>query len=460
MLLFVLGLTIGLPGQAAHSQSVSFLSQRAFVTSFTPVIGRNGAVGGVDIDADGVLKRVRVQPTEQLAVLRANATHGASLDVRRASPMRKVSLRRMEAEIAKSALEQKALTEEILFLAGLQRIEYVFAYPSSGDIVIAGPAEGWVFKNETMIGATSGDAVMRLDDLLDALQGNTAGVAGEAGMSCSIDPTQAGLARVQQMQQMIKNRKLPLNEDALETMERQMGDQIVTVTGVRPTSHFARVMVVADYLMKRIAMGLDPSPIAHLPSYMQMLKRGTASTQWMAPRWWMATDYESVEKSEDGLAWQIQGRGVQVLSEHGYLNARGELIDIGRPSPIAQLWADTFTKRYDDLAKQLSVFGQLRCCVDLAVVAALLKQEGLLDRANCSLPLLTDPSKLVGEEFSIPKHVPSQSSVLRSRRGWIVSVSGGVDLDTWKVLEHIEINPKLAVVHEDSLAESQHWWWD
>ncbi len=28
-------------------------------------------------------------------------------------------------------------------LAGLTRLKYVFCYPESGDIVIAGPAEAW-----------------------------------------------------------------------------------------------------------------------------------------------------------------------------------------------------------------------------------------------------------------------------------------------------------------------------
>ena len=30
------------------------------------------------------------------------------------------------------------------YLAGLLRVRYVFYYPDSKDIVLAGPAEGWV----------------------------------------------------------------------------------------------------------------------------------------------------------------------------------------------------------------------------------------------------------------------------------------------------------------------------
>jgi hypothetical protein len=247
-------------------------------------------------------------------------------------------------------------------------------------------------------------------------------------------------------------------------MEQQLGDQNVTLTGVRPSGHFARVMISADYMMKRIAMGLDPSPVAKLPSYVQLLQRGPATSQLMAPRWWLATDYDSMQKSEDGLAWRFAGRGLKVMSEHGFLNARGELVNAGRPSPLAKLWAEKFSSQYNELAKELPVFGQLRGCVDLALTAALFTQESLPDRADCPLSLLSDPSKLVGEDFSVPKYVPSQASAVRGRSGWVVSVSGGVELDTWNVIERVETNPELAAIREEAFKnvddKAQLWWWD
>ena len=40
------------------------------------------------------------------------------------------------------------VTEDMFNLAGLQKIEYVFFYPETGDIVIAGPAEGWTLGSD------------------------------------------------------------------------------------------------------------------------------------------------------------------------------------------------------------------------------------------------------------------------------------------------------------------------
>lgn len=240
-----------------------------------------------------------------------------------------------------------------------------------------------------------------------------------------------------------------------------MGPQDVTVSGVRPGSHFARVMVGADYLMKRIAMGLDRSPVAGVPSFLQLLRRAPATGQLMAPRWWIATDYETVEKSRDGLAWRFDGRGVKVMSEHGYLDSHGELVNAGRPSPLASLWATKFTDRYDDLAREVTAFGQLRGCVDLAVFAALITQESLLEVGNCPLTAMTDPGRLVGEKFSVPRQVASIASAQKGRSGWIVSVSGGVDLDTWNVLKKVEVNPDLETLRAKQAADAgQRWWWD
>jgi hypothetical protein len=451
---------VSLPQDSVHSQgqgaSVSFTGQRAFVTGFTPIIGRNGGVGGIDVDANGVLKRSETQSEAQLTEARSRALHGVSVDVRRKSLMRKVSLQRLEIEIAKQAAKQAALGADILFLAGLQRIEYVFVYPEIHDIVVAGPAEDWVLRGEHVVGASSGQAVLRLDDLLDVLH-STAAAASGGGITCSIDPTEEGMAR---LQRIFQRRQLQLNDDVLQGMEQQLGDQNVTVTGIRPTSHFARVMVGADYMMKRLAMDLERSPVAGLPSYMQMLQRGSGTTQVSAPRWWLAPEYESVQKSEDGLAWRFHGRGIQAKSEHGYLNARGELVNAGRPSPLAKTWADRFTAKYEAVAEDFPVFSQLCGCVDLAVLAALLTRENLLERAGCPLLMLSDPGKLIGEDFTVPIRVPSQARAVRGRGGWVVSVSGGVDFDTKGVLDAVEENSKLAVIRQAAMGSRQRWWWD
>ena len=58
--------------------------------------------------------------------------------------MRMISLKGLEQAVKKGLKDgTPGLPEEVRYLAGLQRIEYVFLYPEQNDIVIAGPGEGW-----------------------------------------------------------------------------------------------------------------------------------------------------------------------------------------------------------------------------------------------------------------------------------------------------------------------------
>src|SRR5205823_10826963 len=87
------------------------------------------------------------------------------------SKLRKVSLIGLERAIAKQVADGKPLDDAILHLAGLQRLQFVFCFPERGDVVIAGPAEGWVADpSGRVVGITTGRPVLELADLAAALR--------------------------------------------------------------------------------------------------------------------------------------------------------------------------------------------------------------------------------------------------------------------------------------------------
>ena len=440
-----------------HAQGVSSGGQRAFVTGFTPIIGSRGVVGGIDVDTDGVLISAselshKHLPKQAIAERKRNGVHKGS--IHEPSSMRFVSLAKLEAAIQKSIDADSSLTDDILFLAGLQRIRYVFACPSVDDIVIAGPVEDWELRDGQVVGIHNHKATLHLDDLLDALQSSAAAFHGK-GISCSIDPTEEGSKR---LYRLLHRRNPQLDLAGRTLMEQTMGAQVITLTGIRQSSHFARVLVGSDYLMKRIAMGLDPSPLENLSSYLSLMKHHRSESHFLAPRFWLAPKYDTVEKSADELVWHFNGTGLKTMTEHGYLNQNAQLVNAGRPNVDGQKWADDFTAAYEELAVKQPVFGQLSGCVDLAVVAAIICQSDLMLRARCPLLLLSDPMKIHGQEYSVPTSVSSLASVTRGRKGWVVSVSGGVDLDIQTVLETASTNQDLDKIAPISNGES--WWWD
>jgi hypothetical protein len=268
------------------------------------------------------------------------------------------------------------------------------------------------------------------------------------GISCSIDPTPEGLQRMQQL-----NRKLSSNAQvASKQMEEAVGMQTVSVTGVPATSHFARVIVAADFRMKRLAMNMEPAPIDGMPSYLSMIKRGAQN---LMPRFWLAPKYEPLRRDNDGLAWEIRGQAVRCLTEQEFLKD-GHKERSAKGDPTAQKWVDTFTAKFEDLAREDSSFGQLRNVMDLAVVGALLTKERLNEKAGFQAPNLMGEQQL--EEYPAPRAVASQASFVRVAGRTVVSVSGGVQIFPWQVADRTEVSKDLASSRPQQ-PSAKSWYW-
>ena len=343
------------------------------------------------------------------------------------------------------------MPDAIKYLAGLQRVQYVFVYPEQKDIVLVGPGEGWKADAKgNVVGVTTGRPVMLLDDLLVALR--TAKTAAQGGITCSIDPTPEGLASVGKT-------VLPRGVDtatAAATLEKAMGMQRVSVTGVPDTSHFARVLVAADYRMKRIAMALDPSPVRGLPNYLGMAKPAKAM---VSPRFWLEPKYEAVLCDAQGLAFELCGSSVKAMTEEDYVAASGTVQHSGKPNPTAQKWANIMTEKYPELAVADPVFGQLQNCMELAVVGALVVKANLPEKAGYDMPTLMNSPAVKADVFNAPKLVASIASVLSKGKGRVMSVSGGVSINSWAIADKVKPSDKVAPVRQKAaFAETAGWW--
>jgi hypothetical protein len=415
-------------------------------------------VGGISIDAAGVVREPSIEAKESLLKELLKTVKGATPEMNLPCEIRKVSLKGLLAAVEDAYRNhQGQLPDEVKFLAGLQRIEYILVYPEENDIVLAGPGEGWKIDSDAnVVGITTGRPVLRFDDLLVAFR--TVESARTVGISCSIDPTKDGIRNLQQVLSQIRRSRI--NPRAVEAKMRQaFGAQQITLSGVPVNSHFARVLVAADYRMKRIAMELSPSNVRKLPSYVSLLAKSRESKA--NPRWWLACNYEPVAKSEDGLVWKIRGAGVKTMTEDENINAAGERTVTGKTSPSAAKWAELMTDNYDELSGVDKVFGKLRNLMDLCVVAAIIERHGLRDAAGCDLGLLYDDSSVVEvEEWNAAKTVAPQFSFIQSRSGMIVTASGGVQVESWEIADRTETVAQIVQLHASSKSTTKRWWWN
>jgi hypothetical protein len=411
------------------------------------------AVGGVSIDAQGVARNATLDESGRLQQERADLLGNVPRGLDEATQMRKVSLRRLDEAIAEHLASGKPLPAEVACLGGLQAIRYVLVYPEQQDIVLVGPAEAWkVDDRGAVVGVTTGRPVMFLDDLIVPLRSAT-GPARHV-ITCSIDPTPEGIQRLQAFTRRLRTIGNP--QQTAAGIEQQLGPQMISVGGVPETSHFARVLVAADYQMKRVGMGIDPAPIRGLPPFTALMRATGRGTSNALPRWWLAPDYEPLLRDADGLAWELRGASVKAVAESDFF-AGGQRQKTVRPDPASQRWAQTMTERYDDLALAEPVFAQLRNCMDLAVVAALIVGENLTQKAQVELPTLLGADSLQAAQFPAAKQVAPKAVALKKGRNWMIPC-GGIQINAWEMVQQAQKSESLASVRSKPARFEQ--WWD
>lgn len=422
-------------------------------------------VAGTSLAADpqGRLTRERLQQAK--AALNA--------DLAKPSPIRKVSLTRLERAVQGQLEKNRKPTDEMLRLAGLTRIRYVFFYPDSGDVVVAGPAEGW-FQDLTgrFIGMASSRPILELQDLVVALRAFGAGKDQQGVIGCSIDPTPEGLANMQKFLREVTGRvatgEVTRNDEnaIVEGIHNSLGLQKVRILGISPDTHFAQLLVEADYRMKLIGIGGEPSGIAKLKSYAELADAAQISRNAMQ-RWWFVPNYECVRISDDRLAMELVGEGVKLVGEDEVVGANGQRMAQGRSGRASQLFTNGFTQKYAELARRKPIYAQLRNLIDMAIVAAHIQREDYYGKAGWNMEVLGSEDLFPVQTYKAPVEVDTVVTSLWKGDRLVTPVGGGVRIEAPSALEPTNLLPdadaKVAQAREatqlDHLQADQ-WWWD
>ncbi len=418
------------------------------------------AVGGVSVNVDGVLSNVDAQHGAELREARQKAMQPVPGDMSQMAPLRMVSLRKLDEKIAQCMQANQPLPDEVKYLAGLQRVQYVFADADGKDVILAGPAEGWqVNAMGNVVGVTTGRPVLHLDDLLVALR--FADAARNGGVSVSMDPTAEGLQRWTNYRAQQKTIG-PDPQATIHGLEQALGAQNISINGVPASSRFANVLVAADYRMKRLAMGFDPLPVAGMQNYMQLIGAAAANVTNVMPRWWLAPRYEPLLTDTDGMSWELRGPGVMAMAEEDLVNAAGQRVKTTQAvSPNVRKWADSLTAHYEEISQKDPLFAELHNCMDLAVVGALLMKEQLMEKADLHPTCLYNDQKLGLARYNPPKQVDSKASYVKKGKDWIICVSGGVQFQPWAIVQKHDTSAELGPVRTAAMkAHTDSWWWN
>lgn len=427
---------------------------------------------GVFVDSAGTLRKLKVDPQKTSRRVSSDLfADSGNRQPQMSAELRKVSLTRLEREAQLLAAQGLPIDETMQNLAGITEVQFLMANPETGDVVIAGPAGPWK-KDERnrSVNAQSGTPVLQLDDLVVCLR-NAWENNGKFG--CAITPRQKNLAATQEFLATSKLKGTSWSKKIRELL----GQQDIHVFGIDDRTHTARVLVEADYRMKLIGMGLEPS-VPGVPSFLERIQLNPDGS--LPPldvvRWWFTLNYDDVFADETGLVFTFTGTGVKVLSENELLGENGQRIHTGQSHGPAKAFARDFTKKFASLAAQYPIYRELKNVFDMALIASLIRHQDLAQQTNWHLTFFgperagnlayhprldavaTQVDSVVNQQVL---KIRKQSSTLKHT---ILGVSGGIRYDAHEAMGTDKI--KLANHQLDDAEKlhpvdgENHWWWD
>lgn len=321
-------------------------------------------IAGVYVDADGMM-RVRAEGND-----RARRRPGRA--IARDGELVYISLPRLFAKAREQVESGEGVTADLRTLGGMTRLQYIFIFPDARDIVIAGPAEAVDFTNPRLpVGKLSGRPVLRMDDVVMALR--TVGPAAkEKQFGCSLDMPEGAMERAVEAH----NRNLRASrKERMAAVVDAVGPQEVRIFGVQADTTFAFAMLNADYRLKRLGLGQDPTPV---PSVRHSVSGKGARVN----RWWFKTTDQRLAVSPDQQSYALIGQSLKVdTAGHLYINAV-------EASASAKRFAEQCTEHFDRLAMHIPAFADLENVTDLALLAALVRKDDLHTKVKWDLQWL------------------------------------------------------------------------
>lgn len=443
---------------------------------------------GVVVNRDGVMRAAPRIADAGLEALQKQAAAAAGkswgqFDSRAESGLRMISLTRLEKQVERLQSLGQPIPEEIRCLAGLTSVDYVFFVPEQNDILIAGRAGAWTTAGGRFVNVASGEPTLMLDDLVTVFRAIGSN-KGEFG--CLITPTDAGLKAVQEYAASTRIDKLPGGKkEWMAKLQEKLGQQKIDVLGIPGGTRVAQAIVAADWHMKRVGIGLEPS-VAEVPSYLDMLKPNADGTipATNVLRFWFTLNVDQLSATPDKKAFTWAGSAVKVLSENELLTAQGKRVHTGQSDEATGAFAKNFTRHFEALAKKHPVYRDLQNVFELAMAAAVIKTQGWDSQIgwqqNCfgekgtyavsidAAPEWIDSCVNYKEITATAKKADGATAKLKHT---VTCVSGGVECDPLSKLRDpgfistrsaasAELTSRAQEAKAPTTIGKLNWWWD
>ncbi|MCY2989661.1 MAG: DUF1598 domain-containing protein [Planctomycetota bacterium] len=306
-----------------------------------------------------------------------------------------LSLRVLASRVSKAQAANEPLPEDYRNLAGIGVVEgFLVAEHADPDVILVGRK-------------SPSRPSLRLDYLVVSLR-----CAGQGQHPyCSLDPQPENIRALQDLSQRAgRPKSLAEMKAQFEKMKNAIGPQDVIVGGVPRNSRHGRIMIAADYHMKKVSQGLVrvPDVVSCLDRSIQEAKArfekdGTLSTSGtsMARFWFHVAAGGPTFSEEEGVVW-LDTCSVVVLTEQQKAAASGKLHDVQQEDPQARAFAREFSSAFPKLTSQVPVYAELENLYRLYAVVLAMARHGVLDKLG-----LDCNSYLAGYRYAEEKPLPA-----------------------------------------------------
>lgn len=327
-------------------------------------------------------------------------------------PGRAVSLKILQERL--KAFQRKGSCDKSLHrLAGINRVEGVIVDEENQDLILYGAAD-------------ANSPPLYLEDFVVALRNTWLKYAilkdntyYYSYPGCSIDPDPRVIGKLQTVHQQI------LDSSSSGDIERYIEEwhsvcrspQQVRVMGIPFDTRFASVLVKADYDMKGLADGYDsidiPGFISHTGIILEKVKSYIIKDQPISiplssiNRFWFYPG-ENLYLEDEGVV-TIKRSQIILLTEEEHLAGKEKIVGKGHPNPLAQEFAENFTAKYAEIAKQRPIYHELESLFRFVALARIIKFRSLDTEAGLDLSYLLDHYPLPKTDVS--RHLEGRSTV-------------------------------------------------
>lgn len=338
-----------------------------------------------------------------------------------------VSLGVLQAKL-KECARRGECAENLLHLCGMTKIHGYVVDRGNRDLVLVG-------EKDTSLPS------LHVDDFAVALRNVWQGAEPPG---CSIDPDPQVMNELRRLadDDSAKPDSPQFKAVLRKWKEECSRPQNTRVIGVGFETRFAKVMVEADYSMKRLVNGSVNLGIDGFSSLAEMtmrlvredLKRDKTLSipPFVFNRFWFASGKSSFIRGS-GSAWIRESR-VILLTEQEFLTKAGKVVGSGRPNPLAKRFATAFSSAYSAIAAKRPIFAQLEALYRFVALVKILHRNQASHESGMSLDYLMTDFPIV--RTRVPRTLPGLSAIneLRHRRHnvqhyFCLKNCGGVSMD-------------------------------